>query len=150
MARKIDDLNRELRNRIRVGKPNLWSHGNGLCFALAKNGKASWVIRYTVNAKRRVMTVEAHAVPIGERKLKELEMVALEYRDKVKAGIDPLAMREAPANRSKGTAGDTFETGARDYIATHSANWRNAKHSAQWTATLETYVFPKIGQSLPS
>lgn len=90
MARKIDDLNRELRNRIKAGNPNLWSHGNGLCFALAKNGKATWVIRYTVNAKRRVMTVEAHTDPISERKLKELEMLALEYRDKIKAWIDPL------------------------------------------------------------
>ncbi|TIU23493.1 MAG: DUF4102 domain-containing protein, partial [Mesorhizobium sp.] len=87
MARKIDDLNREIRNRIKAGKPNLWSHGNGLCFALAKNGKASWTIRYTIDGKRRVMTLEPHADPISERKLKELEMVALEYRDKIKAGI---------------------------------------------------------------
>lgn len=43
MATKIDTLNRELRNRVKAGKPNLWSHGNGLCFALAKNGAASWL-----------------------------------------------------------------------------------------------------------
>ncbi|PBB67120.1 hypothetical protein CK228_18195 [Mesorhizobium sp. WSM4312] len=73
MATKIDTLNRELRNRIKAGQPNLWSHGNGLCFALAKNGTASWVIRYTVNAKRRVMTLEPHSDPITDRKLKELE-----------------------------------------------------------------------------
>lgn len=45
MASKIDTLNRELRDRIKAGKANLWSHGNGLCFALAKNGKATWVFR---------------------------------------------------------------------------------------------------------
>ncbi|MEI9421512.1 tyrosine-type recombinase/integrase [Mesorhizobium sp. Cs1299R1N1] len=149
MATKIDTLNRELRNRIKAGKPNLWSHGNGLCFALAKNGTASWVIRYTVNAKRRVMTLEPHSDPISDRKLKELEMVALEYRDKVKAGIDPLAMREATANRSKSASGDTFETFARDYIAQHESDWKNEKHRQQWDNTLSQYVYPKIGRALP-
>lgn len=149
MARKIDDLNRELRNRIKAGKPNLWSHGNGLCFALAKNGKASWVIRYTIDNRRRVMTVEAHADPISERKLKELEMVAIFERDKVKAGIDPLALREATSNRSKSTAGDTFECVAGDYIAQHKSEWKNPKHSQQWENTLSQYVYPKIGRKLP-
>ncbi|TPJ83282.1 hypothetical protein FJ492_23975 [Mesorhizobium sp. B2-5-4] len=59
-------------------------------------------------------------------------MVAIEYRDKVKAGIDPLAMREATANRSKSTSGDTFETFARDYIAQHESDWKNEKHRQQW------------------
>jgi integrase len=149
MATKIDTLNRELRNRVKAGQPNLWSHGNGLCFALAKNGKASWVIRYTIDAKRRVMTLEPHIDPVTDRKFKELEMIALEHREKIKAGIDPLALREATANRSKSTAGDTFETVARDYIATHKANWRNEKHATQWANTLETYVYPKIGSSMP-
>lgn len=148
MSRKIDDLNRELRARSKAGKPNLWSHGNGLCFALAKNGKATWVIRYTVNAKRRVMTVEPHVDPLSERKLKELEMLALEYRDQVKAGIDPLDRRKVHDDTSV-KSGDTFRDVAHAYIEAQKPGWRNAKHVDQWSSTLETYVFPKIGQARP-
>jgi integrase len=34
---------------------------------------------------------------------------------------------------------------AEAYIATHEAGWSNAKHIQQWTNTLKTYVYPKIG-----
>ncbi|RUV62634.1 site-specific integrase [Mesorhizobium sp. M1A.F.Ca.IN.022.02.1.1] len=147
MASKIDTLNRELRNRIKVGQANLWSHGNGLCFALSANGKPTWVFRYTFDGKRRVMTLGPHNDPISDRQFKELEMAAIEHRDQVKAGIDPLTASKP--KQSKTTGDGTFEDVARDYIATHSGNWRNDKHRAQWTATLETYVYPKIGRKLP-
>jgi integrase len=32
------------------------------------------------------------------------------------------------------------------YIAAHRAGWRNAKHAAQWTSTLDAYVTPVFGQ----
>lgn len=147
MASKIDNLNRELRERIKSGTANMWSHGNGLCFALAKNGKATWVFRYTFAGSRRVMTLAPHNDPISDRQFKELEMAAIEQRDQLKAGVDPLTASKPKA--SKTTGDDTFESVARDYITTHTANWRNDKHAAQWSSTLETYVYPKIGRKLP-
>lgn len=42
----------------------------------------------------------------------------------------------------------TFKQCARSYIKAHRAGWRNAKHAAQWEATLDTYAEPIIG-SLP-
>ena len=33
------------------------------------------------------------------------------------------------------------------WIEIHRPNWKNAKHTAQWTATLRQYVFPRIGRS---
>jgi len=32
------------------------------------------------------------------------------------------------------------------YIDAHEAGWDNAKHRAQWTATLTTYAFPVMGE----
>ena len=32
------------------------------------------------------------------------------------------------------------------YIASHRAGWRNAKHAAQWAATLKTYASPILGR----
>ena len=39
----------------------------------------------------------------------------------------------------------TFNECTKQYLAAHSAGWRNAKHSAQWSSTLKTYVEPVIG-----
>lgn len=42
----------------------------------------------------------------------------------------------------------TFRQEADSYIAAHRSGWRNDKHAAQWSSTLETYAYPTIG-SLP-
>jgi len=42
--------------------------------------------------------------------------------------------------------GKTFEDVAADYIAANEAGWKNAKHAAQWTATLKAYVYPIMGK----
>jgi integrase len=39
----------------------------------------------------------------------------------------------------------TFTQCAAAYIKAHRAGWRNAKHAAQWEATLATYAEPSIG-----
>lgn len=148
MARKIDELNKELRARIAAGKPNLWSHGSGLCFALNKNGKASWALRYAFNGKRRVMTLGPHSEPLTERALKELEMVALDCRDKIARGIDPLdERREAATPILSGS--DTFRDVATSYIETHKTGWKNPVHCQQWENTLEAFVHPVIGSKAP-
>lgn len=147
MAFKIDTLNRELRCRIKAGKPNLWSHGNGLCFALAKNGKATWVYRYSINGKRRVMTLEQYADVISEKRLKELEILAIEFGDQVRSGIDPL---DRKARESINTnPGDTFRDVAEAYIETQKAGWRNGKHADQWEKTLEAFAYSTIGSMRP-
>ena len=41
----------------------------------------------------------------------------------------------------------TFEKAAEQYIEANKAGWRNAKHGAQWTATLKRYAYPVFGNS---
>lgn len=50
--------------------------------------------------------------------------------------------RQASLAAARGVA---FEHCAGRYIKSHAAGWRNPKHKAQWTATLETYVYPHLG-----
>ncbi|AZO24791.1 site-specific integrase [Mesorhizobium sp. M1E.F.Ca.ET.045.02.1.1] len=147
----IDTLNREIRTRLKAGQPNLWSHGNGLCFSLAKNGKATWVFRYTnADGRRRVMTLQAHNDPIGEREHKALELRAIELRDAVKAGRDPLAVAKPKAALATATpVNETFEQAARDYVKTHRADWKSDVHAGQWSRSLEMFVYPKLGKMLP-
>jgi integrase len=39
----------------------------------------------------------------------------------------------------------SFRKAAEQYIAAHCGTWRNPKHRAQWSSTLESYVYPIIG-----
>src|SRR5688572_2336508 len=39
----------------------------------------------------------------------------------------------------------TFRTAAEAMIEAKRPGWRNAKHAAQWSSTLGTYAYPKLG-----
>ena len=61
---------------------------------------------------------------------------ALANRKLARADGDPIA--------AKGRGIPTFEEASAKVIEIHRPNWKNAKHAAQWTATLRDYVFPRI------
>ena len=44
----------------------------------------------------------------------------------------------------------TFKDAAGTVHGEHKVGWKNGKHQAQWINTLETYAFPKLGNSLVS
>jgi integrase len=67
--------------------------------------------------------------------------------DQLFAGVDPAetkkqAKSSLAAQRARAV---NFRTLSEQYIAQHEASWKNAKHAAQWTTTLETYAFPVCG-----
>jgi len=63
-------------------------------------------------------------------------------------GIDPIEARAAGEAEKRVVAAKTmtFDQCAEAYIKAHRAGWRNAKHAAQWTATLATYASPVFGK----
>jgi len=67
-------------------------------------------------------------------------------RELIRNGIDPIEARKADAvDRKLDVNTLTFEKAARQVHADLKPGWRNRKQAAQWITTLETYVFPKIG-----
>ena len=70
--------------------------------------------------------------------LSEAREAALANRKVARAGGDPIAAR--------GRGIPTVEEASAKVIEIHRPNWKNAKHAAQWTATLRDYVFPRIGR----
>jgi integrase len=72
---------------------------------------------------------------------------AAECRRQRYDGIDPIEARRAGRRQVLLEAAKvvTFRECAAKYIAAHRAGWRNAKHAAQWEATLATYADPIIG-----
>ncbi|MBN9488272.1 MAG: tyrosine-type recombinase/integrase [Alphaproteobacteria bacterium] len=114
-------------------------------------GKA-WLFRY----KRGGKWTDLGLGPLRDVNLKTARDEAAKLRLKLRlmrddpAASDPLAERRAlAAQRKVDTAkAVTFREAAKAYIKLHEKTWRNDKHAAQWSSTLETYAFPTIG-SLP-
>jgi hypothetical protein len=70
---------------------------------------------------------------------------AVEAREQLRRGLDPLAEKRALARpvpeRSK-----TFADCASAYVAAHRDGWRSIVHARQWDQTLDDYVLPIIGR----
>ncbi len=57
-----------------------------------------------------------------------------------------IAMGEDPISKKQQAKPKTFRDAALELIESKRPGWKNAKHAAQWTSTLEAYVFPKMGR----
>lgn len=110
----------------------------------SRKGRGYWYLVYTspVTKKRPELPLGIYPdVPIAEAREK-----ATEARKLIAKGIDPKMERDAKkAALEQENAVLTFEAAARTCIDQKKGGWRNAKHIGQWLRTLETYVFPHIG-----
>ena len=123
---------RALKSRER---PYLASDGDGLFLRVQPGGGRSWIVRLYRGGKPRDMGVG----PYPEMTLAAARDAALEARRAAMRGDDPISSRQ------RVRAVPTFREAAEAYIETNCAGWRNAKHGAQWSATLTTYAYPSIG-----
>ncbi len=127
-------------------KRGRFADGGGLYLQVGEKGTKSWLFRFMLDGKARQMGLGAvHTISLPEAR-----EAALKCRKLLHEGMDPIeARKEALISQQLQTASAmTFKECAEAYIKSHSAGWRNAKHTAQWTSTLKTYVFPVFG-SLP-
>jgi integrase len=125
-----------------IRKPGLYADGNGLYLEVSEGG-ASWIYRYRLNGRTRYMGL----VPLALYGLQQARERALDARRLRHEGIDPIDARRAARARVRIEAARavTFKQCAEAYVKAHRAGWRNAKHAAQWEATLATYAEPIIG-----
>lgn len=145
--------------KVLHAKPGRYHDGDGLCLLVRRAAKedqpdrAFWLLRYT---------------PPGGGKMREAGLgrargpncvslaVARErarrLRERLHEGLDPLAEREAEAQRLAAEAAKakaeaiTFAAVSDMFLAAHEASWRNPKHRQQWRNTLRSYVLPSIGK----
>jgi integrase len=106
----------------------------------------SWVFRYERFGERHDLGLG----PLHTRGLHEARAEAKRLRQQILDGIDPLSarregereQRKAKAERAKAM---TFRQCAKAYYKVHADKWKNARHRAQWWASLESHIFPAIG-----
>lgn len=118
----------------------------GLALKIKDTGSKSWVLRAMVGAKRRDYGLGG----FPDVTLAMAREAAREARAKIKAGIDPIeeARKARSELKASQAAALSFQKAAEAYIEAHKDGWRNDKHTKQWTATLTTYAYPKIGALL--
>src|SRR5262245_37396353 len=123
----------------RQSKPGRYSDGGGLYLVVGKTGAKAWAFLYMRDGKRRELGLGALAdVPVADARAKAAALRAV-----LDKGGDPQAERDR--QRVEAAPPCTFKEAAEQYIASHKAGWRNAKHAQQWENTLTTYAYPEIG-----
>jgi len=118
----------------------------GLYLQVTPNGGKTWVLRAALAGKRAEMGLGGFpTVTLAQAREK-----AREARDKIDQGIDPLAERKAARAALVAAArrGLTFTDAMNRYLDAKMEAFSNAKHKAQWRATLETYAQPELGAML--
>lgn len=120
--------------KAETAKPGRHGDGRGLFLYVKPSGSRSWVLRYQVQGRRRDLGLGSYP----DVSLAMARERASEARRLIANGEDPIAKRQQAKPK-------TFKDAALELIESKRPGWKNAKHAAQWTSTLETYVFPKIG-----
>jgi integrase len=121
----------------------LYADGDGLYLLVGRSGTKSWVYRYRQDGRLRDMGLG----PLRLVSLAEAREEAQLWRKRRYKVADPIAARRAEKaeKRLEAARAVSFRQCAERYIAAHRAGWKNAKHAAQWPATLATYAYPIFG-----
>jgi integrase len=103
-----------------------------------------WVFRFMVRGKRQDMGLG----PFPRIGLADARRAALVARGLLDQNINPIEARRnqrAPEAQQSTKRLICFREFATDWLANKQPEWKNSKHAAQWTSTLENYAYPIIG-----
>ena len=114
--------------------------GGGLELRVQGENSKSWVLRKTLNGKRREFGLGS----LADVPLKAAREKADEYRFLINQGIDP-RIHSDRMKRAREVQNLTFAEAAERYIDEHENEWSNVKHRKQWRSTIDTYANPVIG-----
>jgi len=110
----------------RLREPGMYPDGGGLFLQVTQGGGRSWVYRYMIAGQSREMGLgSASTITLAEARNRRDD--ARRLRDQ---GIDPIEQRK----REKAKA------------LLNAAKAMTFREAAQWTSTLETYVYPVFGR----
>jgi integrase len=149
-------------NVAREKRPGMYGDGGGLYLQVNGVGSKSWIFRFwvperapstgeplrdLVTKKPRGTSREMGLGSFNVVSLEEARALAADARRLRQKNLDPIDVRRetklaAALEKAKALK---FKDAAEAYITAHRTGWRNEKHAGQWTATLDTYAYPVIG-----
>jgi integrase len=127
--------------------PGRYGDGGGLWLQVSRWKTKSWIYQFTSPATGKVRQLGLGPYSERDVSLKMARDHAAKARALIREGIDPIdRRRNEKAKRKLAQASlTTFSQAAERYVTSHAPTWRNAKHRAQWGATLQRYAFPIFG-----
>ena len=125
---------------------------DGLCLNVEGNSRV-WILRAVVGKRLdKDGELKPHRRDIGlgpypEVSLAEARAKAAELRLQIRSGIDPIAHKQEQLEKLhiQKLRDKTFMECAKVVIANKTRELKNEKHIAQWSSTLETYIYPTLG-----
>ena len=125
---------------------------DGLCLNIEGNSRV-WILRAVVGKRLdKDGKLKPHRRDIGigpypEISLAEARAKATELRLQIRSGIDPIAHKQEQLEKLylQKLRDKTFVECAKVVIANKARELKNEKHIGQWTSTLETYIYPTLG-----
>ncbi len=125
---------------------------NGLHLRIVNDSRA-WVLRVVVgqrfdeNGKQQLHRRDIGLGSYPEVSLAEARAKAHEMKAQIRNGNDPIKQKQdqLQALRIQKLRNRTFRECAQIVIANKSRELKNQKHIAQWSTTLETYIYPILG-----
>jgi integrase len=142
--RRRDRGEKRLRARdLKTKEPGFHEDGGGLRFKVdssaedpTKPGARRWVLRLTINGRR----VDRGLGSYPDVTLDMARNEAAEFRRAARDGRD-----RAHERRLQVAKCTTFKQAFEQFFKLKRQQLSNAKHVKQWPATMQAYVFPKIG-----
>jgi integrase len=104
----------QLRAILKEGKVGKFNVDRGLYFRVTAEGTAFWIVRYTINGKRREYTLGRYGKPPIGLSLANAKLKAAIIKAKVDEGIDPIAEKK----RSPLLKLNTVDEVAEDWLKT--------------------------------
>ena len=120
--------------RVKAAEPGKHQDGQGLFLRVTDAGSKSWVLRITVDGRRRDIGLGGWP-DVG---LADARRKATDYRTAVADGRNPLAEKRRADT-------PTFRVAAQAVYDANRPRWRSDRHAKLWWASLENHVFPIIG-----
>lgn len=125
---------------------------DGLCLNVEGNSRV-WILRAVVgkrldkDGKQKPHRRDIGLGPYPEVSLAEARAKATELRLQIRSGIDPIAHKQELLEklRIQQLKNKTFRECAKVVITNKTRELKNEKHIGQWSSTLETYIYPTLG-----
>jgi integrase len=124
-------------------RPGIYGDGAGLSLVITAAGVKRWELRLSTGGHRRQLGLGLYpglSLDDARRNASALR------RDFGQTAHAPSGRRQTVAAAPKTTEVMTFRAAFDDFFGMKAPQLSNPKHAAQWRSTMETYVFPSIGQ----
>lgn len=133
-------MNRLSARAVATLGPGKYADGAGLWLHKREDGGAQWVLRYTVEGRRREMGLGTTA----HVSLKAARDQAEKWRAAVRAGKDPIRERERQ-KRADVRSLHLLKDVAQDAYEARKAELKGDGKAGRWFSPLELHVLPKLG-----